>query len=310
MAGVLTINLVYQRAKTDEVDRIKVLNVCGSSLQDIDVLRQLRNLEILSLSVNDIEDIQPLKDLSNLRELYLRQNSISDVQQILHLRGLKRLKTLNLTQNPICRDPNYRRFVISSLPSLAELDDAVVTPEERRAAGQTFSEAPYSVNEYSGLDSDNDVYENSGPVGDENMPRSRGHGGQKVQETSHRRVYTSEGGKPSQGTSSGRPLPRDTGSSIPPSYHQDPGTRSQQPAYQSQLRRSSSDPPRYIPKAAGRGRGVGGGGSSSGIPPTGSPHETGPSEAGVVQAIKVLCSELSPTGVRDVLRFVQSLDSY
>lgn len=112
MAGVLTINLVYQRAKTDEVDRIKVLNVCGSSLQDIDVLRQLRNLEILSLSVNDIEDIQPLKDLSNLRELYLRQNSISDVQQILHLRGLKRLKTLNLTQNPICRDPNYRRFVI------------------------------------------------------------------------------------------------------------------------------------------------------------------------------------------------------
>lgn len=312
MAGVLTINLVYQRARTDEVDRIKVLNVCGSSLQDIDVLRQVKNLEVLSLAVNDIENLQPLGEMFNLRELYLRQNSVRDLQQVLHLRRLKRLQILNLSQNPICRDSHYRRFVIASLPSLIELDEITITPEERRAASQTFSEILGTESELSGGDSDNDNYEKSRSLGDDSSSRLRGgYHSQNTSDPSRRRIFKGDGGRPGVGgASSGRPLSRDTSGNLPPSYHQDPGASSRQHPYQSQLRRSSSDPPRYIPKAAGRGRGGGGAVPSPTVPSAEDTSEGGPSEAGVIRAIKVLCSELSPGGISDVLRFVQSLDSY
>lgn len=44
MAGVLTDNLVMQRARIDDIRRVKILNVCGAQLQDIGVLRFAVNL--------------------------------------------------------------------------------------------------------------------------------------------------------------------------------------------------------------------------------------------------------------------------
>lgn len=309
MAGVLTINLVYQKARTDEVDRIRKLNVCGSSLQDVDVLRQVKNLEVLSLSVNDIEDIHALGELTNLKELYLRRNNIRDLSQVQFLSRLPHLQVLNLSDNPVARDPKYRRFVIATLPKLQQLDDINIAPEERRTAYQSFPEASSSDIGGSGATDDYDSFGNSNLGDGKSSFRMPGYG-QKPKERSFRRVQTTdEGKKASLGTFSGRPLSREAGSSMPPTYHKDPGSGSQRFPYPAEERRRSSDPSRYIPKAAGR-RGVGSPDTFVAASTPESPFNGGPSEAGVVQAIKVLCAELSPSGIRDVLHFVQSLDSY
>lgn len=309
MAGVLTINLVYQKARTDEVDRIRKLNVCGSSLQDVDVLRQVKNLEVLSLSVNDIEDIHALGELSNLKELYLRRNNIRDLSQVQFLSRLPHLQILNLSDNPIARDANYRRYIIAALPNLQQLDDIGVSSEERRTAQQNFPEASSSHLGGSGAADEYDSYGNSSPLDGKNSCSLPGYG-QKAKERSFRRVQNvDERKKASLGNFSGRPLSREAGSSIPPTYHKDPGSGSQRYPYPSEQRRSPSDSTRYIPKAAAK-RGVGSPDTFIAASTSESAYKGGPSEAGVVQAIKVLCSELSPSGIRDVLHFVQSLDSY
>eukprot|EP00796_Vickermania_ingenoplastis_P006107 gene6107-4390_t len=247
MAGVLTLNLVYQKARNDDVDRIRKLNVCSSSLQDIGVLRHLPNLELLSLSVNDIDEIGALSCCPRLTEVYLRRNQIKDINQILHLSRLRNLQVANFADNPICRDPNYRRFVIAALPSLRQLDDTTVTNEERRSALQVFPELSRFAPP-------------SSPYADQRggIPPPT-----KVPATPNRAApQASQKRPPSAG-----------------SYQQKRPPSS-----------NSYQDPRRPP-------------SSSGC----SVSSIGPSEAGVVQAVKTLCSELSPAGVREIHRYLDSL---
>lgn len=138
MAGVLTTNLVLQKTKLDNMKHVRKLNVCGVHLNDIGVLRDAVNVEVLSMSVNDIEDLDPLRACSNLRELYLRKNAITDVHQVLHLSRLPFLSSLNMSENPISSDPNYRRFLIAALPNLVRLDDMDIMQREREDAERLF----------------------------------------------------------------------------------------------------------------------------------------------------------------------------
>lgn len=241
MAGVLTLNLVYQKAKCDEVDRIRKLNVCSSSLQDIGVLRHLKNLELLSLSVNDIDEIGALSGCSSLTELYLRRNKVQDINQVLHLSRLPHLQVLNLSDNPICRDSNYRSFVVAAIPSLRVLDDVRVTPEERQNATQIFPQLAFFA-----------------------PPSS---------------AYAMPRGGAAPAATPPKPSSSCCHASRPASSHQDPHAFSP-PASSAYTVRSGT---------------------------AASTASAGPREAGVVQAIKVLCAELSPSGLREIHRFLDSM---
>lgn len=138
MAGVLTENLVLQKTKVDNIQRVRKLNVCAAQLTDIGVLRRACNLEILSLSLNEISEIGVLENCRSLGELYLRKNCIEDLNQVLHLSECQMLTVLNLSENPICQDPNYRRFVIAAIGSLRRLDDIDILPQEREEAYRVF----------------------------------------------------------------------------------------------------------------------------------------------------------------------------
>lgn len=138
MAGVLTRNLVLQKAKVDDIRRVQKLNICAAQLQDIGVLRSASSVQTLSLSVNDIHELGALSSCVRLHELYLRKNQISDINQVLHLSRLRNLQVLNLSDNPVSHDPNYRYFVIAAIPSLVRLDDVNISDEERAAALNIF----------------------------------------------------------------------------------------------------------------------------------------------------------------------------
>lgn len=138
MAGILTANLVLQKTKLDNLKHVRKLNVCGVHVSDISVLRDAKNVEVLSLSVNEITDLEPLSACGNLREVYLRRNDIGDVHQVLHLARLPFLSSLTLSDNPIAQDPNYRKFCVAALPSLVRFDDIDVSPSERADAERTF----------------------------------------------------------------------------------------------------------------------------------------------------------------------------
>ena len=134
MVKKLTHELVLQRCKCDKVSQIKNLNMWGNELEDISILKEISNMEICSLSLNQIRSLKDFQNCRKLAELYLRKNQISAIQDIKYLQNLPHLKVLWLWDNPICQHPNYRAFIIRTLPNLTKLDNANITAEERQSA--------------------------------------------------------------------------------------------------------------------------------------------------------------------------------
>ena len=61
MTKQLTPELIMFKTKTNQLDKIKNLNLCANDLADISIVGQMSALEVLSLSVNSITT---LKDVS------------------------------------------------------------------------------------------------------------------------------------------------------------------------------------------------------------------------------------------------------
>jgi Leucine-rich repeat (LRR) protein len=127
----LTLDLVVQKCKTDNLSKIKKLDVWSSELEEVALIREMPNLEICSLSLNQITSLKYFGHSQNLSELYLRKNHISDLFEIKHLQGCAKLKVLWLWDNPIALHPLYRQYVIKHLPNLVKLDNTPVSPEEK-----------------------------------------------------------------------------------------------------------------------------------------------------------------------------------
>ena len=84
-------------------------------------------MEICSLSLNRIRTLRPFAYNLNLKELYLRKNQIGDLREIKYLAKLPNLKVLWLCDNPVCKHPLYRQYIIKMLPHLVKLDSQGVT---------------------------------------------------------------------------------------------------------------------------------------------------------------------------------------
>ncbi|KAG5466372.1 hypothetical protein LSCM4_01522 [Leishmania orientalis] len=297
MAGVLTLNLVLQKSKTDDIRRVRKLNVCASQIQDIGVLRQAVVLEVLSMSLNEISELGALSNCRRLVEVYLRRNLIRDINQVLHLSRLPCLEVLSLAENPISRDPNYRRFVVAAIPSLERLDDRVITDEERESAlavfPQLLSFAP-PPSKYA------QPVEGITPP---TLQERQAHARTNISCASYNRSPASAAGRndvhPRQATSSaaggGGGLVYNGHVESPASTN--PSMRYPQPVPMHQ------DPNHSPARQGARPHAVSDYQSISSYP-------SGPSEEGVVQAVKVLCSELSPEALDDVRRFIDSLAGY
>ncbi|KAG9393770.1 Leucine rich repeat [Carpediemonas membranifera] len=138
--GTLTTNMIISRTKVSDLGQVRNLNIWGNDLSDVSVVRQMKNVEVLSLSVNNIDTLCDFSFCPKLRELYLRRNKVQELYEILYLTKLSGLKTLWLSDNPIAQKPDYRKFVIANLQNLEKLDDKPIEDEERRnarAAGLT-----------------------------------------------------------------------------------------------------------------------------------------------------------------------------
>ncbi len=95
--------------------RIKCLYAHNNKITSLEQssIKYLAFLEVLSLHDNELKDLQTL------------------LQQMKHLQCLKELDLFN---NPVAKEVNYRLRVIATFPSLELLDHHVVSTEERNKA--------------------------------------------------------------------------------------------------------------------------------------------------------------------------------
>ncbi|NXH20800.1 LRC72 protein, partial [Bucco capensis] len=137
---------------------VLILYLAGQELRSIPSLSQFRRLRYLWINNNKIQDLTFLNKNYCLTELYLNHNELTAISgalkhlhalQILllhnnklrkldktvkELKGMISLQTLNLFCNPLAQDPDYRLYVIYSLPSVQLLDRKSVTQRERELA--------------------------------------------------------------------------------------------------------------------------------------------------------------------------------
>ena len=123
MSRKLTKDFIRSRLGNDNLESITTLNLWGNNIDDISLLSEMPLLEIISLCVNHIKDLSVFRNLKHVKELYLKDNHISDFNQIEHLKNCSKLQILCLSDNPISKQPNYRKKVLEILPFLKKLDD-------------------------------------------------------------------------------------------------------------------------------------------------------------------------------------------
>ena len=122
------------KTKTNQLDRIRNLNLCANDLANIGIVSQMTSLEVLSLSVNSISTLKDIGSCSQLKELYIRRNCVESLEEIDYLVPLQNLKIIWLAENPIAQIAGYRQHVIRKLPQLEKLDNVEVTFEEKQEA--------------------------------------------------------------------------------------------------------------------------------------------------------------------------------
>ena len=54
------------KTKTNQLDKIKNLNLCANDLSDIGIVSEMPALEVLSLSVNSISTLKDIAECHNL----------------------------------------------------------------------------------------------------------------------------------------------------------------------------------------------------------------------------------------------------
>ena len=93
----------------------------------------------LSLEENKITTLIDFPDLKNLMELYFANNLIANPKEIQNLKHLHKLIILDISGNPLSKDPNYRIFTLYNLKKLKVLDGVSVEVAEHQIAKDLFT---------------------------------------------------------------------------------------------------------------------------------------------------------------------------
>jgi len=122
-------------------DQVDVLDLTDNEVEVLENFPRMVRLKWIMLSNNHVARIQPdlHEAIPNLEVLVLANNRISLLSEIDKLAGFKRLKLLNLADNPVRNQRHYRLYVIHKIPPLELLDYDRVRQKERKEADSLFS---------------------------------------------------------------------------------------------------------------------------------------------------------------------------
>ena len=77
----LTLELVFNKTISDNLNNIKNLNLWGNELEDLQLIEKMPNLEVISLSVNKINSLKDFAKCSKLH-VYLNRPRNSTFEKI------------------------------------------------------------------------------------------------------------------------------------------------------------------------------------------------------------------------------------
>ncbi|XP_063965082.1 leucine-rich repeat-containing protein 46-like [Lytechinus pictus] len=143
IAGLMKLTHVrLDRENITEIDNLEMLGpvtnlyLQQNSIEKIENLECLTSVQFLTLAGNKINKIENLKILDTLKLLDLSDNKITDLTED---ELPKSLVFLDLRNNPCTALPDYRTRLLAALPNLKQLDNELLTKDEKRSAGHPVS---------------------------------------------------------------------------------------------------------------------------------------------------------------------------
>jgi len=118
------------------------LNLSYNRIAAIEKVNKLTRLQHLDLSGNIIVSLKGLEQKPLLDTLDLEDNSITSLDEINFIKKLRSLRCLNLRNNPVQDEVDYRRILIFNMQKLTEIDKRPVTVEEKVSAVNLFNPSP------------------------------------------------------------------------------------------------------------------------------------------------------------------------
>ncbi|XP_072019752.1 leucine-rich repeat-containing protein 72-like [Amphiura filiformis] len=119
----------------------------GNKLRRISFLTINYRISHLFLQDNELVDIcGALSHLTNLQVLMLQSNQLTKLEPtIKEFKVMQALHTLNLSNNPLAQESEYRHYTIHYIPSLKLLDRSEILKSERDTAGRLYQQDRQAV---------------------------------------------------------------------------------------------------------------------------------------------------------------------
>ena len=112
-------------------DQFQVIDLSDNVIVKLDNFPLLKRLETILLNNNHVARITSSvsKNLPSLRALILTNNRLSNLREIDNLSGASALRVVSFVGNPITNLPNYRLYIIHTLPQVTRIDFQKVKPK-------------------------------------------------------------------------------------------------------------------------------------------------------------------------------------
>jgi U2 small nuclear ribonucleoprotein A' len=124
-------------ATLDQYDAIDLSDNDIRRMENFPLMRRLRSLLMANNRVSRIA-AHLEESLPHLETLILTHNSLTNLLDVDPLATLNSLRYVSFMDNPVCRVPNYRLYVIHRLPFVRILDFKKVKAYERDEAKRMF----------------------------------------------------------------------------------------------------------------------------------------------------------------------------
>lgn len=150
-------NVIEEIENIGHLVNLRWLDLSFNNISSIKGLETLTELQDLSLYANNIESLENLDQCVKLECLSVGRNKISKLENLLYLRQFKALRLVTLEGNPVCKDPEYRMFVLAYLDRLKYLDYALVDAGEVISAREQFQDELLEAQERDALEEANET---------------------------------------------------------------------------------------------------------------------------------------------------------
>ncbi|KAJ3191999.1 Dynein regulatory complex subunit 3 [Irineochytrium annulatum] len=140
-------NIIEKMENFNFLKNLQWLDLSFNNITTIEGLDGLTKLTDLTLFNNRISKIEGMEDLVNLTVFSIGNNNLTQLDNLAYLTRFEHLRILNCTGNSLCKNSNYRHYVLAHIKGLKYLDYRLVDDESVGAAREKYIDDLIAIEE-------------------------------------------------------------------------------------------------------------------------------------------------------------------